>query len=83
MPLLFFHLHDGPDVVLDPNGRDIESLPDMRQATLSEARGIISADARDGLINLACEIRVETAEGETIHRLRFRDAVRVIQPETP
>ena len=77
MALYFFHLRDGADLVLDPDGRELNGIPSIADAALSEARAIIAADAQEGAINLNQRIEVENAGGEVIHRLEFEDAVEI------
>lgn len=79
VPLYYFHLRDGQDVLLDPDGRDLPSLQAVHAATLREAREIIGHDARDGRIKLSYHIAVEDADGRVIHHLEFEDAVTVVR----
>lgn len=79
MSLYYFHLRDGEDRLLDPDGREIGSLEAVAAATLEEARQIIGHDARDGQIKLDYHLDVEDADGRMIHRLDFEDAVIVIR----
>lgn len=80
MARYYFHLHDGIDVVLDEEGRELSDLAAAIVAALSDARSIISHDALEGRINLDQWLDIETAGGEVIHRLPFVDAVEVIRP---
>lgn len=75
MSLYFLHLRDGADLVLDPDGRELEGISAIATVALSEARAIIAADVLDGAINLDQRIEVENMGGEVIHRLEFEDAV--------
>lgn len=74
-----FHLRDGSDVLIDPDGRELPSLDAVGAAALYEARAIISADALGGKINLAQQIEVEDESGLIVHRLDLRDAVSIQQ----
>jgi hypothetical protein len=76
MATYYFHLCDGTDVLLDPDGRELDgrSVP---AAALTEARAIIAADAQGGHIRLDQRIEVLDSAGATIHRLSFEDAVSV------
>jgi len=47
MALYFFHLVDGADLLLDPDGREIDP-GSVHAAALAEARAMIAADARVG-----------------------------------
>jgi hypothetical protein len=79
VPLYYFHLCNGSDVLLDPEGRELGSLQQVQLATLSEARSVISHDALEGRVDLAYHIDVHDAAGGTVHSLQFCDAV-VISP---
>lgn len=76
MAVYFFHLCDGADVLLDPDGRELDG-GSIAAAALAEARAIIAADVRGGQIRLDQEIEVQDAAGNVVHRLAFEDAVRV------
>lgn len=76
MTTYYFHLCDGADVLLDPDGRELESNS-LGAAALTEARAIIAADARTGHIFLDQTIEVHDAAGKIVHRVAFEDAVRV------
>jgi hypothetical protein len=76
MATYYFHLRDGTDVLLDPDGRDLES-GSLAAAALTEARAIIAADAGSGHIYLDQTIEVEDGDGKVVHSIRFEDAVQV------
>jgi len=76
MATYFFHLRDGGDLLLDPEGRNLEGDEAIAAAALSEARAIVSADVLTGSVNLDQRIEVEDRAGALVHRLRFEDAVR-------
>lgn len=75
MRLYFFHLRDGEDVLLDPEGQQFPSMDAVVAATLREGRDIIANDARTGRIDLAQWLDIEDEAGEMVHRLVLRDAV--------
>jgi hypothetical protein len=79
----FFHLRDGKDVLLDPEGRELPSLDAVASAALFEARAIVGADAMAGKIVLNQTIEVEDRHGKIVHRLAFTDAVHVKGPHDP
>lgn len=81
MPTYFFHLCDGIDVLLDPEGRELERGA-VARAALAEARGIIAADAGSGHIDFNQQIEVRDGAGTVVHRIAFAEAVRVT-PEGP
>lgn len=76
MATFYFHLCDGIDVLLDPDGRELERA-DVAAAALAEARGIIAADVPGGHIHLDQRIEVHDAHSQLVHRIAFEDAVTV------
>jgi hypothetical protein len=73
----YFHLRDGVDHVLDPEGSDYADLERVKLAALAAARDLIAADAGAGLIDLRCRIEVENASGHVVHALEFEEAVTI------
>jgi len=73
----YFHLRDGTDVLLDPDGRVLPNLDAVVGTALNEARAIISADARGGSISLRHRIDVEDELGAVVHSINFEDAVKI------
>ena len=73
----YFHLRDGTDVLLDPDGQVLPSLDAVVGAALYEARAIISADAKGGSISLRHRIDVEDELGAVVHSIDFEDAVKI------
>ena len=78
MALFFFHLRDGVDRLLDPDGRDLPDIQAVKQSSLREARGLISHEALCGQINMAQAIEVEDDVGVVVHRLAFHNAVTIV-----
>ena len=83
MPRYYFHLRDGEDVLLDPEGRELNHPGAVEQMALNEARAIICDDGRGGRIDLTQRIDVEDEAGNLVHRLPFVDAVEVVFPPAP
>lgn len=77
MALYFFHLCDGHEVVIDPEGREIADPREIGHFALLEARAMISQDALSGRILLNQYIEVRDQSGKLIHQLAFRDAVSI------
>lgn len=78
MPTYYFHLRDGEDVLLDPDGRELASSDKIPDIAMWEARSIISSDALSGRIELDQRIDVEDSAGVLIHRLPFCDAIEIV-----
>ena len=81
MTLYFFHLRDGVDVLLDPEGREIESVDQIADIAMREARAIIVDEALSGTILLDKHIDVEDATGTIVYALPFTDAVEIVWPK--
>ena len=75
MPVYFFHLRDGADVLLDPDGRALSGPEAVEACALAEARALIGDEAGLGRIRLDQRIEVEDAEGRVVHSLPFDRAV--------
>jgi hypothetical protein len=77
LALYFFHLCDGRDTLIDPDGREIGDAATIGAIAIKEARAMISQDALGGKIMLEQFIEVRDEGGKLIHRMGFRDAVSV------
>jgi hypothetical protein len=75
---LFFHLRDDRDEILDPDGNDLPDREAMERYALMAARGIMAGDIANGILDLRYRIDVESAAGETVYSLRFRDAFSIV-----
>ncbi len=80
MSLYFFHLRDSIDILLDPEGRQLDGPDAIAQAALMDARSIIGHDAVNGRIMLNQHIDVEDECGNILHTLQFADAVEIVYP---
>ena len=78
MSLYYFHLRDGVDILLDPEGRQVDTPSGIAEAALREARAIISEDAKKGCIDLGVRIEVEDEFRNVVHSLSFGDAVMIV-----
>lgn len=77
MSLYFFHLCDGHDTLIDPDGREVVDVATLSDIAIKEARAMISQDALGGKISLDQFIEVRDQAGKLIHQTAFRDAVSV------
>ncbi len=78
MALYYFHLRDGEDVLLDPEGLELPDVESIRHSALASARSILSAEVLTGRLPLYMRIDVEDGAGALVHRLPFDEAVAVI-----
>ena len=79
MPLAryYFHLRDGVDVILDPEGVQLEDPGMLPKLALSSARDTLSHEMKDGCLNLGYRIDVEDETGAVVHSLALKDAFAV------
>ena len=77
MQTYYFHLRNGSDVLLDPEGRSLPSIEAVAAAAMREARALISAEVTTGKVSLISYIDVEDQAGQVVHTLSFEDAVRI------
>lgn len=81
MALYYFHLRNHIDVLLDPEGRQLDDGK-IAAAALTEAREIIAADARSGEVDMDQNIEVQNSSGAVVHRIAFVDAVKITHSGT-
>lgn len=77
LALYYFHLCDGRDTLIDPDGREVGDAATIGDIAIKEARAMISQDALVGKISLDQFIKVRDVDGKLIHKMGFRDAVSV------
>ena len=77
MALYFFHLSDGHQALIDPEGREIADAALIGELALKEARAMIAQDALGGRISLNQFIELRDKDGKLVHQLSFRDAVKI------
>jgi hypothetical protein len=78
MARYFFHLRDGVDQLLDPEGREFDDLNTLRRAALRDARDCLCGDLQTGIIDLRYRIDVEDGEGNLVYSLPFEHAFSII-----
>ena len=81
MARFFFHLRDGTDFALDPEGVVLPDLEAAQTAALQAARDTLGHDIRDGRLDLRYRIDVEDERGTVLHSLPFEDAFEIIPAE--
>jgi CelD/BcsL family acetyltransferase involved in cellulose biosynthesis len=80
MALYYFHLRDGEDVLLDPEGCHLSDLAAVADKAMRTARSLMSADVLEGRLPLDMRIDVVDEAGAVIHSLPFADAVEILPP---
>ncbi|HYD14122.1 MAG TPA: hypothetical protein VEC11_14845 [Allosphingosinicella sp.] len=81
MARFYFHLRDGQDVLLDPEGVELEGLDRARDQARHSARSILAAEVLEGRVPLHMRIDVENGSGAIVHGLPFTEAVEVISSD--
>ena len=76
MALYYFHLTDGHQTLIDPEGRNVDP-PQIHLLALEEARAMIAQDVLGGRIQLNQFIEVRDANAKLVHQLSFRDAITI------
>jgi len=74
----YFHLRDGVERLLDPQGADVDDPAQLARMALKEARAVVAQEALEGEINLQQRIEIEDEGGNLVHSLSFADAVRIV-----
>jgi hypothetical protein len=77
MPLYFFHLRDGSDILLDPEGAEM-ALDEVAAKALWQARDCMAGDVKGGRVDLRFHIDVHDESGANIHSIAFADALEII-----
>jgi hypothetical protein len=80
MPLYYFHLRDGTDTILDPEGSELAADAVAGKA-LWQARDCLAGDVKSGRLDLRYHIEVHDEAGETVHSIAFADALEIIPPD--
>jgi hypothetical protein len=80
MPVYYFHLRDGHELLLDREGQRLGSADLIAPIALREARALISHEVRSGSVLLDRDIDVVDESGTLIHRLPFTEAVEIVAP---
>ena len=77
MSKYFFHLRNGVDLLIDPEGLEMPEEA-IVGAALMQARDCIAGDVHRGLLDLHYHIDVHAQEGELVHSLSFADALEIV-----
>lgn len=78
MTKYFMNLRDGTEELLDPEGKDFESLDALRKDVLATVRDLMSGDIVRGVLDLRFRIDAEDEAGTIVHTMPFRHAVSII-----
>lgn len=78
MPKVFFHLVDGQETLLDPEGSML-TLDEAVPRALKVARALIADGAVQGRIDLRPRIDIADEAGTIVHSLDFADAITIVR----
>jgi hypothetical protein len=78
MARYFFHLRNGIDEILDPEGKEFDSMEALRESVLFCARDLLAGDLRNGVMDFRYRIDAEREDGVVIYSLAFKHAVNII-----
>ena len=78
MPRFYFHLRDGTDVLLDPEGVQLAGLEAVRGEAMRAARDTLAHGLQDGMLDLRPRIDIESADGVIVHSLALAVSFRTI-----
>ena len=76
MPRFFFHLHEGQYLV-DEEGLELADLSAARQRARDCVLDILSAEVKQGHLNLNNRIDIADESGAVVEGLLFRDALKI------
>jgi hypothetical protein len=78
MPRYYMHLIDGADILLDPDGADLE-IERVAASALAQARDCMAGDVKGGRLDLGYRIDVHDESGNVVHTQQFQDAVEIVR----
>ena len=78
MARYYFHLRDGGDLLLDPEGAELDGPTAAWAQAMRAARAILAAEVLEGRLPLHMRIDVEDVGGALVHRLPFAEAVNIL-----
>ena len=79
MTRYFFHLRDGDDQLLHPDGIEFADLEAIEAAALRAARDTLSHELQAGRLDLRYRIDVEDERGTVVHSIALADAFETIR----
>jgi len=83
MARYYFHLRDGSDILLDPEGQELPDQQAIEACALKAARDTLSHDVEAGCLDLRPHLEVEDQDGKVVHRLELQDAVTILKRRCP
>ena len=78
MARYFMHLRNSVDELLDPEGRELADMEELRKAVMFAARDLLAGDIRNGVIDFRFRIDAEDVDGNIVYTLPFKHALSII-----
>ena len=78
MARYFLHLRDSHDELLDPEGKELHDMEQLRAFVLKTARDLLAGDIHNGLIDFRFRIDAEDGAGHIVYSMPFKHAVNII-----
>lgn len=76
MARYFFHVHDRLGILEDDEGIEFTTLDEAKEEAQRSARDLMAESKKFGTLGLDRVIEVQTANGDTVYSLWFKDALR-------
>jgi hypothetical protein len=76
MPLYFFDVLDGDEIILDEEGHDLPDVEAARSEGVKGAREQIGFAAKDGIDATHCVFRIRNEAGEVVVTIPFRETIK-------
>jgi len=77
MAHFFFHIRDGLDLIEDPDGIDLPDLDTAHAEALAEARDLLAARVKAGMIVDGQRFEITDATGIVLASVPLRNALRL------
>ena len=77
MPRFFLHICNGSGFTEDENGRDYADVDEARAAAIEGIRDLMSAELRQGQINIASYVEIEDENRLLMGTVAFTEAVKI------
>lgn len=77
MPKYYFHIRDGQDLALDPEGAEFETLEAARKEAANSARELLAQRLLRGDVIDGQAFELTTEDGDIADIFRFKDVMRL------
>jgi hypothetical protein len=78
MPRFYLHMADGSSFNEDDEGMEFHDVEAARRAAIVGLRDVMSAELKDGQINMAAFVEIEDENRQLVMTVPFLDAVEVL-----